>query len=77
MSAISSYNVTEGILPFTSYDFQVSVCNAIGCGAFTDIVTVTTDEDGESDTLVHTFQYVETLDNVLMPIQQLLMQPQP
>jgi hypothetical protein len=74
MSAISSYNVTEGILPFTSYDFQVSVCNAIGCGAFTDIVTVTTDEDGESDTLV---QYVETLDNVLMPIQQLLMQPQP
>ena len=74
MSAISSYNVTEGILPFTSYDFQVSVCNAIGCGAFTDIVTVTTDEDGESDTLV---QYAETLDNVLMPITQLLMQPQP
>ncbi|CAI8026225.1 Receptor-type tyrosine-protein phosphatase delta [Geodia barretti] len=42
---VNRYNVTEGILPFTSYDFQVSVCNAIGCGVFTDTVTVTTEED--------------------------------
>ena len=42
------YNVTEDILPFTSYDFQVSVCNSIGCSVFTDPVTVMTAEDGKT-----------------------------
>ena len=39
--------MTEGILPFILYEFQVSICNAIGCGRFTDIVTVMTEQDGK------------------------------
>lgn len=41
-----SFNVTTNILPFITYEFQVSACSAIGCGLFTDVSTVTTDEDG-------------------------------
>ena len=44
-----SYNVTEEILPFITYGFQVSVCNAIGCSTFTEMVTVTTEQDGNYD----------------------------
>jgi len=28
----NSYNVTEGILPFTRYQFSVVACNELGCG---------------------------------------------
>ena len=40
------YNVTEDILPFTTYGFQVSFCNAIGCGEYTDPESVMTEQDG-------------------------------
>ena len=38
--------MTEDILPFTMYGFQVSVCNAIGCGEYTVVETVLTEQDG-------------------------------
>ena len=40
--------MTEDILPFITYWFQVSFCNAIGCGRFTDTVIVMTAQDGKS-----------------------------
>ena len=40
--------MTEDILPFITYGFQVSFCNAIGCGRFTDTVIVMTAQDGKS-----------------------------
>ena len=46
--SLFSYNVTEDILPFITYGFQVSFCNAIGCGRFTDTVIVMTAQDGKS-----------------------------
>jgi len=41
-----SFNVTTNILPFTTYEFQVSACNAIGCGSFTGVITTSTEQDG-------------------------------
>ena len=41
-----SFNVTENMLPFTVYQFQVSACNDIGCGDFTEAITDTTIKEG-------------------------------
>ena len=46
--SLFSYNVTEDILPFVTYGFQVSLCNDIGCGRFTEAVIVMTAQDGKS-----------------------------
>ena len=35
-----------GLTPFTSYTFQVAGVNDVGTGPFTDIITITTDEEG-------------------------------
>ena len=35
-----------GLTPFTNYTFQVAGVNDVGTGPFTDVITITTDEDG-------------------------------
>ena len=40
-----TFSATE-LTPFTSYTFQVAGVNDVGTGPFTDIITITTDEDG-------------------------------
>ena len=35
-----------GLTPFTNYTFQVAGVNDVGTGPFTDIITITTSEDG-------------------------------
>ena len=40
-----TFSATE-LTPFTSYTFQVAGINDVGTGPFTDIITITTDEEG-------------------------------
>ena len=40
-----TFSATE-LTPFTSYTFQVAGVNDVGTGSLTDIITITTDEDG-------------------------------
>ena len=40
-----TFSATE-LTPFTNYTFQVAGVNDVGTGPFTDIITITTDEDG-------------------------------
>ena len=40
-----TFSATE-LTPFTNYTFQVAGVNDIGTGPFTDIITITTDEEG-------------------------------
>ena len=35
-----------GLIPFTVYTFQVAGVNDVGTGPFTDIITITTSEEG-------------------------------
>ena len=35
-----------GLTPFTNYTFRVAGVNDVGTGPFTDIITITTDEEG-------------------------------
>ena len=38
----------EGLTPYTNYTFQVAGVNDVDTGPYTDIITITTDEDGWS-----------------------------
>ena len=40
-----TFSATE-LAPFTNYTFQVAGVNDVGTGPFTDIITITTDEEG-------------------------------
>ena len=40
-----TFSATE-LTPFTNYTFQVAGVNDVGTGPFTNIITITTDEDG-------------------------------
>ena len=40
-----TFSATE-LTPFTIYTFQVAGINDAGTGPFTDIITITTDEEG-------------------------------
>ena len=40
-----TFSATE-LTPFTNYTFQVAGVNDVGTGPFTDIITITTSEDG-------------------------------
>ena len=53
--------MTEDILPFTTYEFQVSLCNVIGCGRFSEMINVKTEEDGKYG--------LNLIELILIPIQ--------
>ena len=40
-----TFSATE-LTPFTNHTFQVAGVNDVGTGPFTDIITITTDEEG-------------------------------
>ena len=40
-----TFSATE-LTPFTNYTFQVAGVNDVGTGPLTDIITITTDEEG-------------------------------
>ena len=40
-----TFSATE-LTPFTNYTFQIAGVNDVGTGPLTDIITITTDEEG-------------------------------